>query len=189
MIDDGRSGVTSGPRRMVGSSHNLLSQNRAVGNGHSGFEVEGGQGNEVRLNQSVANYTGIRFRSQASGDIESNDIRRSRLYGVDIEASAGRVRVRNNLGTGSWSDFTADRTVRAVANHFDVVQARSSAHGRRELTGLLTRSAAFLEFRPGATIWLVVLLVPLGAVAVKLPRSCRASGDDARSLPRGREDP
>ena len=124
MIDDGRSGVTSGPRRMVGSSHNLLIQNRAFGNGHSGIEIEGGQGNEVRLNRTVANFTGIRFRSQASGDIQSNDIRRSRLYGVQVESTAGQVLVRNNMATGSWSDFTADRTVRAAANHFDVVQAR-----------------------------------------------------------------
>ena len=110
MIDDGRSGVTSGPRRMVGSSHNLLIQNRAFGNGHSGIEIEGGQGNEVRHNRTVANFTGIRFRSQASGDIQSNDIRRSRLYGVQVESTAGQVLVRNNMATGSWSDFTADRT-------------------------------------------------------------------------------
>jgi parallel beta-helix repeat protein len=171
MIDDGRSGVTSGPRRMVGSSHNLLIQNRAFGNGHSGIEIEGGQGNEVRLNRTVANFTGIRFRSQASGDIQSNDIRRSRLYGVQVESTAGQVLVRNNMATGSWSDFTADRTVRAAANHFDVVQARSSDDGRRELTGLLPRSAAFLEFRPVVTIWLVVLLVPLVAVGAKLSRT------------------
>ena len=182
MIDDGRSGVTSGPRRMVGSSHNLLLQNRAFGNGHSGIEIEGGQRNEVRLNRTVANFTGIRFRSQASGDIQSNDIRRSRLYGVQVESTAGQVLVRNNMATGSWSDFTAGRTVRAAANHFDVVQARSSDDGRRELTGLLPRSAAFLEFRPVVTIWLVVLLVPLVAVGAQLSRTSRpVCGDDAEA--------
>jgi parallel beta-helix repeat protein len=170
MIDDGRSGVTGGPRRMVASSHNLLSQNRAVGNGHSGIEIEGGQGNEVLLNQSVANFTGIRFRNRASGAIESNDVRRSRLYGIDIESSAGLVVARNNVATGSWSDFTTGRTARAAANHFEVVQARSSHNGRRELTGLLARSAAFLEFRPVVSIWLVVLLMPLAAVASRLSR-------------------
>jgi parallel beta-helix repeat protein len=170
MIDDGRSGVTSGPRRTVASSYNLLSRNHAIDNGHSGIEVEGGQGNDVLHNRLVGNFTGIRFRSLASGNIESNDIRRSRLYGVDIESSAGRVLVRNNTARGSWSDFTANRAVRLGANHFEVMQAKTSAHGRRELTGILTRSAAFLEFRPGVTIWLVVLVVPVVAVAAQLPR-------------------
>jgi parallel beta-helix repeat protein len=167
MIDDGRSTVTVGPRRMVPSSHNLLSQNRAFDNGHSGIEIEGGRGNTVRRNRLVGNFVGIRYRDAASGDIEANAIRRSRLYGLDIESTAGRVTVRHNVATGSWSDFTAGRPVAMSANQFDVIQARSSANGRRELTGVLAQSAAFLEFRPGVTVWLVVLVVPLAALGAR----------------------
>ena len=163
MIDDGRSGVTVGPRRMVPSSRNLLSQNRAFDNGHSGIEIEGGRGNVVRHNRLVGNFVGIRYRAAASGDIEANDVRRSRLYGLDIESTAGRVTVRRNIATGSWSDFTAGRPVALTANRFSIIQARSSQNGRRELTGILARSAAFLEFRPGVIVWLIVLFVPLVA--------------------------
>lgn len=163
MIDDGRSGVTSGPRRMVASSHNLLARNRAFDNGHSGIEIEGGKDNAVLQNRLAGNFTGIRYRASATGRVEANRVRQSRLYGIEIEADSGAVLVRNNSADGSWSDFTADRPVRMAGNHFAVIHAESAANGRRRLTGVLPRTSEFLEFRPAAVAWLVVLLVPLVA--------------------------
>ena len=186
MIDDGRSGVTSGPHRMAPSSHNLLNANRALDNGHSGIEVEGGRRNVVRDNEVSGNFIGVRYRDGAAGDVEANDIGQNALYGIEVEADAGLVTVVGNTAGGSWSDLTVARRVRLGTNRFAVVQARSTADGHRQLGGVLVQASRFLEFRPAAIAWLVVLLVPAAALVGRARRRTRETlrrpGDSLESL-------
>lgn len=164
MIDDGNNTVVRGGRRWVASSHNLLLGNVATKNGRSGIEIEGGRRNDVVRNVVDGNYLGIRYRFKASGRVAHNTVESNRLYGVDVEATAGSVSISDNVGSGSWSDLTLFRPALVSGNAFAVVQGESTASGHRKLTGPLPEAAAFLDYHPGIAVWLVILWVPLASV-------------------------
>jgi parallel beta-helix repeat protein len=157
----------------VQSSGNVLSGNTAAGNGPAGIAVEGGRSTVVRGNQVSDNQVGVRYGATATGTVEDNAFLRNRLFGVQIEASAGAVTLRRNTASGSWSDLMAARPVERSGNHFDVAQVRDLTGGHGLLEAPLTAVAGFVEIRPALGAWLIMILVPLAVRTVTWPRAVR----------------
>ena len=165
MIDDGRSedSETAKAARLP-SNDNQVVDNHAYDNAGSGVEIEGGTGNVVMGNLLERNHIGVRIKDDASVVVADNDIRDSRLFGIDVLEGAATVDIAGNEVTGGWGSVSLGREGIADVSDNEVSGAATplvvdGTAVRDNAVG--TTVAKYFKWNPLLILWTAILGIPV----------------------------